>query len=132
MMRLEQEAGRGANALLPGFRPKNNRSNDYGIDRALQKTDSFTGIPGTNTQDFATQEGMGPIADRSKEHLGTTDRAIIMVRQLLLEAVDAVAGGDPPKGSDPATYRHVRAVDYYIPKETAWQDELKDEMSAKF
>ena len=132
ILRLEAEAGRGPDALLPGFRPKNNRDNDYNIDRKRQKTESFTGIPGTNTQDFATQEGMGPIVDRSKEHLGTTDRAIITVRQLLLEATEAVADGRMPRGSDPATYRHVRAVDYYIPKNAAWQDELKDELVAKY
>ena len=60
------------------------------IDRSVQKTKTFTGIDGINTQDFALQEGMGPIVDRSKEHLGTTDRAIIVLRQLLLEAIDAL------------------------------------------
>ena len=60
-------------------------SNDYLIDRQLQKTESMTGIAGVNTQDFALQEGMGAIVDRSKEHVGTTDRAIILLRKILLE-----------------------------------------------
>lgn len=130
--RLEQEAGRGPGAIQADFRPKNNRLNDYGIDRRSQKSESFTGIPGTNTQDFAIQEGMGPVVDRSKEHLGTTDRAIITVRQMLLEAIETVANGEMPRGADPMTYRHVRAVDYYIPKDAAWQDALKSEMEARF
>ena len=64
-------------------------SNDYLIDRQMQKTRNFTGIVGVNTQDFALQEGMGPICDRSKEFLGSSDKAVIAMRRLLLEALDA-------------------------------------------
>ena len=53
----------------------------------MQKTQNFTGIVGVNTQDFALQEGMGPICDRSKEFLGTSDKAIVALRRLLLDAV---------------------------------------------
>jgi len=42
----------------------------------MQKTQNFTGIVGVNTQDFALQEGMGQICDRSKEFLGSSDKAI--------------------------------------------------------
>ena len=35
------------------------------IDRQVQKTRTFTGIVGTNTQDRAVQESMGRIVDRS-------------------------------------------------------------------
>jgi phthalate 4,5-dioxygenase len=127
----EDYAGRAA-AVGPGYRPLRNKSNDYRIDRALQKNDSFTGISGINTQDFAIQEGMGPVCDRSLEHLGTTDRAVIAARQLLFEAIDRAERGDPVPGADPQTHRNVRAVDNYIPKGAAWQDELKDAMLAKF
>lgn len=129
---LERRDGRAPEELLPGYRPIRNRSNDYMIDRELQRKQTFTGITGINTQDFALQEGMGPIVDRSKEHLGTTDRAIIVMRQLLLEATDALAAGAPLRGVDPATYRNVRAVDLYIPEGEAWQEALKDEMLAKY
>ena len=104
--------GRGPGDLIPGsFRLKKNLSNDYYIDRQLQKQQTFTGIEGINTQDMALQEGMGPIVDRSKEHLGTSDRAIIAMRQLLLEALDASERGETPRGLDPQTYRTVRALD---------------------
>ena len=54
----EASMGRGANDLIPGtFRLKKNQSNDYLIDRQMQKTQNFTGIVGVNTQDFALQEG---------------------------------------------------------------------------
>jgi len=82
----EARFGRGADDLIPGtFKLKKNLANDFMIDRAVQKTKTFTGIVGINTQDMALQEGMGPICDRSKEHLGTTDKAIIACRQLLLK-----------------------------------------------
>ena len=72
---------------------KANRSNDYVIDRQMQKTKNFTGIVGINTQDFALQEGMGNIVDRSKENLGTSDKAIVQMRRLLLESL---ARSGPP------------------------------------
>jgi phthalate 4,5-dioxygenase len=129
----ETSSGRGPDDLIPGtFRLKKNLSNDYMIDRNVQKTQTFTGIAGINTQDFALQEGMGPIVDRSKEHLGTTDRAIIVERQLLMEATHDVAKGNAPRGSDGRTYAHVRPVDRLIAQDARWQDALKEELVAKY
>jgi hypothetical protein len=125
--------GRGPTDLIPGsYRLKKNLGNDYFIDRQLQKTQTFTGIEGINTQDMALQEGMGPIVDRSKEHLGTSDRAIIAMRQLLLEALDASERGETPRGLDPETYRRVRAVDKMVPLDIPWREALGDELLAKF
>jgi len=131
---LEAQYGRGEDDLIPGtFQLKRNRSNDYLIDRELQKNKTFTGITGVNTQDMALQEGMGPIVDRSKEHLGTSDRAIIAMRQLLLEAMnDLEAGKTPIRGTDPTTYSRVRAVDLAIAPTPDWREALKDELVAKF
>jgi len=125
--------GRGPGDLIPGtFRLKKNLRNDYLIDRQVQKTQTFTGIVGINTQDMALQEGMGPIVDRSKEHLGTSDRAIIAMRQLLMEAMHAAETGQKIRGVDPAEYRDVRAVDLMIPLDADWHEALKDELVAKF
>jgi hypothetical protein len=124
--------GRGPGDVDANFRPIRNLSNDYLIDRALQKTSNFTGITGIATQDFATQEGMGPIVDRSKEHLGTSDRPIIVMRQLLLEATRRVAAGSMPLGADPATHGNVRALDHVIARNDAWQDVLRDELRARY
>ena len=129
----EDYSGRGAHHFIPGtFKLKLNPSNDYHIDRQLQKTTSYTGIQGANTQDFAVQEGMGAICDRSREHLGTTDRAVIVARQLLLEACDEVADGRDPIGTDPAAYRTARAADNFIPRDADWRTELAAELSARF
>ncbi|HXP94484.1 MAG TPA: Rieske 2Fe-2S domain-containing protein [Candidatus Binatia bacterium] len=130
---LELNYGRAPEQMIPGtFRLKLNLSNDYEVDRQIQKTQTFTGITGVNTQDFALQEGMGKIVDRSKEHLGTSDRAIIVMRQLLLEAIRVNDEGGTPRGVDPKTFRHVRAVDRQVKLNGHWREVLKDDMVAKF
>ena len=58
--------------------PLRNKSNDYLIDRKLQKTSSYTGIKGVSEQDAAVQDSQGPIADRTREHLGPTDLGIMV------------------------------------------------------
>jgi phthalate 4,5-dioxygenase len=127
----ETRLGRGDNTG-PGYIPVRNRSNDYLIDRQLQKTQSMTGIAGVNTQDYALQEGMGAICDRTKEHVGTTDRAIIFLRKVLLDALTAMENGDPLPGADPSTYRHLRAVDRKIPKNTEWKVVCEPDTAARF
>ena len=99
--------------LIPGtFEPEANRSNDYQIDRAMQRSGaSFTGIFGSGVQDAAIQEGMGAICDRTREHLGSSDAAVIAARRHLLRALhepEAVLGLDPAS-------HHVRAVDITLP-----------------
>src|SRR5207302_5717188 len=100
----EAAMGRGKDDLMPGsFVLRRNPSNDYLIDRQMQKTRNFTGIMGINTQDFALQEGMGPICDRPKEFLGSSDKAVVAMRRLLLEALDTIEKGGIPRGADSAT-----------------------------
>ena len=132
-IQLETYSGRGPDDFLPRtYQLKRNKTNDYLIDRQLQKTKTFSGIKGINTQDFAIQEGMGPICDRTKEHLGTSDRAIIAARQLLFEALKVVEAGGEPRGANSQLYRNVRAVDLEIPKDSQWQEALREELVARF
>jgi hypothetical protein len=98
------------------------RENDWLIDREVQRTKTYTGIEGVNTQDLAVQESMGPIVDRSREHLGTSDKAIITYRRILLDVIRDQQNGKEPAGVDPKTYRHVRATDVVVPKDARWQD----------
>ena len=55
------------------------------------RTVSFTGITGVSEQDSAVQESMGRIVDRTQEHLGTSDTAVIAARRLLLNEARALA-----------------------------------------
>jgi phthalate 4,5-dioxygenase len=130
---FEKSSGRGKDDLIPGsFKLKRNPANDYLIDRQAQKTRTFTGIEGINTQDFAVQEGMGPIVDRSSEYLGTTDRAIVTLRAMLLEAMAGVARGEPAPGADPATHRDIRPYDGLVPPGRTWREEFGDNLRCRW
>jgi phthalate 4,5-dioxygenase oxygenase subunit len=100
--------------------------NDYLIDRDEQREVTFTGISNTTTQDRGIQETMGAIVDRSDEHLGTSDRAIITARKMLLEAIRVVEDGGVPAGVRD-TYRNVRAVEKVLPKGSDWFEGLRTE-----
>ena len=97
------------------FRSFRNEDNAYYIDREMQRKVNFTGIVGTNTQDRAVQESMGKILDRSKERLGPTDKAIIVARQLMLEAVRVMQEGDAPRGAATTSYYTVRGAQAMVP-----------------
>lgn len=129
----EAAYGRGKDDLVTGtFRLKLGPHNDYQIDRDVQRTQTFSGIRGVNTQDMALQEGMGPIVDRSKEILGTSDKAIITMRRLLLEAMRAVERGERPKGVDPAAHRNIRPHDRVIGAKANWREMFAEELVAKW
>ena len=67
-------------------------------------------------------------ADRSREHLGPADKAIIQARRLLLGAVKSVEAGGAPRGVDP-TYYTLRAHEGVIPRAADWRELLTPEMA---
>jgi phenylpropionate dioxygenase-like ring-hydroxylating dioxygenase large terminal subunit len=74
-----------------------NVGNHYLQDREMQRTENFTGMKDFLTHDSAATESMGALFDRSKEHLGLSDKGVIAVRRYLLDAVKSVeAGKEPP------------------------------------
>jgi hypothetical protein len=74
-----------------------NKNNNYLMDRKKQKVTNYTGIEGFATQDACITESMGPICDRSQEHLGYSDAYVIAVRRYLLQAArDYQKGIEPP------------------------------------
>src|SRR6185312_10139063 len=81
------------------FYSRRNRANHHLQDRDEMRRVSFVGV-GRNFFDhdkLATEvQGPGPILDRSQEHLGTTDRPVMLMRRLLLQAVKDVADGRDP------------------------------------
>jgi phthalate 4,5-dioxygenase len=81
-------------------------------------------------QDASLQESMGPIMDRSREHLLSTDNGIIMARQRLMRAVQALQNGEPPPRTDPATHR-VRSAAVVLPRDVAFIDAAHDALTAR-
>ena len=127
----ERTSGNGADFVDPRtFQSRGNKRNDWLLDRHRQRTDTFTGIQGINQQDRAVQEAMKPIVDRRNEHLGQTDRAIIMTRKLLLNAAKLVQdGGSPPGAND--SYYAIRAIEAVLPSDVRGLDALADRMYAE-
>jgi hypothetical protein len=81
-------------------------ANMYGMDREKQRTLSFTGMPFIPTQDQAMTEGMGYVCDRSEEHLGSSDVAIIHMRRMMLRMLENLERGiEPFAPTHPEIYR---------------------------
>jgi phthalate 4,5-dioxygenase oxygenase subunit len=113
------------------FRPYRNRDNNYQIDREQQRTTSFTGITGLSEQDSAVQESMGPVVDRSREHLGTSDTAIIATRRLLLRELRELAKGqEPAAAQNPSVYR-VRSASAILPHGVPFDEGARDALLAR-
>ena len=96
---------------MPGtFIPLANKANDYLMDREAQRHGhSSSGVDGIAMQDASIQESMGPIQDRTNEHLCATDAGIILTRKLMLRAAKDAAEGKPVPATEPAAQR-VRSV----------------------
>ena len=117
----------------PGsYRPLANKDNDYLIDRAAQKAGkTFSGVAGFAIQDASLQESMGPICDRTKENLVSTDNGIIMARHRLLRAAKALVEKEiTPPGVDPAHHR-VRSASIVLPPEQAFKDAAKEALTTR-
>ena len=82
---------------LPDYVPRKNKSNDYGFDPHEQAHDTFTGMGADiNVHDQWACESMGPIADRTREHLGQSDKAISAYRRILRGAIEQAGNGGTP------------------------------------
>src|SRR5436305_1143539 len=126
--------GRGIHVrYVPGtFRPLANKDNDYLIDRAAQKAGrTFSGVEGIAMQDASLQESMGPVVDRTKENLVSTDNGIIMARHRLLRAVKAfVDEGTVPPGVDPE-HQKVRSAAIVLPPDVPFTEGAREALIAR-
>ena len=113
------------------YRRKRNYHNDYLIDRQLQRSHLYSGIQAVNPaeQDGCATETMGPICDRSKEHLGYSDKTIIALRKLLLGALSDLADGKQPphliRHEQERDFTRLRSVKGIVPAEIGWRKVLE-------
>jgi phthalate 4,5-dioxygenase len=98
-----------------------NWGNRMGQDRASM-SQSWTGITGLGFEDFAMSCSLGSDWDRSKEHLVTSDLAVVRMRKMMLEAIDAVEEGRDPPAVNVADMTGVIAYDRNIPLDDVWQN----------
>ena len=117
--------------VIPGtFIPKANRDNDFMIDRALQRTYNYTGIKGQTEQDWAVTLSPGPVVDRTREHLGSSDKAVIAMRRRLREsAVDLSGGKQPPAAQNGEVYR-IRSCGILLKRDTPLEEGAKERLRA--
>jgi len=132
--RKAMQQGKGVHvAHVPGtYRPLANKDNDYLIDRAAQRRgDTYSGVEGITMQDASLQESMGPIVDRTKENLVSTDNGIIMARHRLMHAAKALAEkGVTPPGVDPV-HQKVRSASVILPPDQPFKDAAREALKVR-
>jgi hypothetical protein len=118
---------------IPGtYRPMENKDVDYLMDREAQRRgETFSGVRGIAQQDASLQESMGPIVDRTKERLVSSDTGIIKARQKLRKAVEALRDdGVTPPGVDPAHHR-VRSAAIVLPQAESFIDSAREAVEVR-
>ena len=108
-------------AAWSALHPRAHLGNDYLRERALETTGQFCGIVSNPLQDAAVQESMGPVVDRTREHLGPADAMIVRARRRLLGAARALRehGATPPGVDEPRIYR-LRPVGAVLARDADW------------
>jgi phenylpropionate dioxygenase-like ring-hydroxylating dioxygenase large terminal subunit len=109
----------------PDYLRIRNARNDYLQDRQSQKTVNFTGIEDFLNHDACATESMGPIFDRSNEHLGVSDKAVIALRKFLLSSVKALRDGQEPihlvRDEQRNCFPHLDCFAYLLPRSVPWR-----------
>jgi phthalate 4,5-dioxygenase oxygenase subunit len=124
----------GGHWLDDGFRKLRNIDNWYLQDREMMETRNMSGITGILTQDHAVSETQGRILDRTKEHLGTSDAAVVAWRRQMLRAARALAqGGERPSMLAPdIDWNRIRAATVMFSNTQSWKEVVPLGSEAKF
>ena len=99
--------------LIPGtFKPVKNMANHYQIDRNMQRYFNYSGLTCFPLQDISMMEDQwGAVADRTQEHLTSSDFMIIAVRRRLLKmARNMMEGEEPQEPWRPTAYSYHRSA----------------------
>jgi phthalate 4,5-dioxygenase oxygenase subunit len=97
--------------------------NGWGQDRQRMREGSWSGMAYLRFEDYAVAASQGPIVDRSREYLGSSDTSVNRARRLLLDAVRRFAKGEPAMGLDrPVAWGVMEAQDAIIAPDADWRD----------
>jgi phthalate 4,5-dioxygenase len=111
-----------------------NAENRYLQDREEMKTSTFSGMgPYFPAHDAWATESPGPVHDRTREHLGTSDVCIIAARRILIDAIHGVQKGETPphviRDAADNDMTDIRVISAIIPDtvdyKTGWRDAVK-------
>jgi len=94
--------------------------NDFAKQKRAEMDTSWSGFRGIALEDAVIVTSMGPIYDRSLEHLVAADVAVVHFRRRLFEQADRVERGEAPIGVD-IDYRTVTAIDAPMPAADHWR-----------
>jgi hypothetical protein len=121
---------------LPDYVPIHGRHDDWRFDPAEQRARTYLGMgeDDINLHDQWAVESMGAVQDRTREHLGTSDKVIMANRRALLTAIETVrAGGRPPLALDAAAAAALTGpdtIDCIAPAER-WSEFWSEQAAAK-
>ncbi|MCO5066694.1 MAG: Rieske 2Fe-2S domain-containing protein [Rhizobiaceae bacterium] len=94
---------------------------------AMKRNESFSGIPGFAAEDSAVVVSMGPIVDRTKEHLiATADVGVVRARRLLLAALSELEKGNEPVMPKPGDGAKMLAGEGFLPPGSNWRELVKN------
>jgi hypothetical protein len=102
-----------------------NRDNTWHQDREAMKQGHWSGIVGRGNayEDFVIQESMGPVVDRSKQHLGRCDLVILRAQGMLLRAIEAFeAEGKLSFAGEDVDFARIRAISVAYPRGGDWKE----------
>jgi phthalate 4,5-dioxygenase len=102
-----------------------NRGNMWHQDREAMKRGHWSGIVGRGNayEDFVVQESMGPIVDRSKQHLGRCDLVILRARSMLLRAIENYQSeGRIAFAGEDVDFARIRAISFAYPQGEDWKE----------
>ena len=121
---------RGRSDMTSDYKPLRNKSNRYLQNRESMTNESYTGIGFVfQAHDLCVVEGAGPIQDRSREHLTSSDKAIVAARKLLLGAIkDLQDGRDAPhviRDRKANNLLHLITGGKVIPSSTDWKQYIE-------
>jgi phthalate 4,5-dioxygenase len=94
--------------------------NDYQLSHEARRNGNFSGVADFVSQDLMVTESMGPVYDRSQEHLGSTDRAITRMRHILLSAAKGLAEGKEPPALT-GDFRDIRGAEKILEPNEDWR-----------
>jgi len=81
----------------PDYKPIFSRVNSWGFSTDEQRSKTFTGMGfDINIHDQWACESQGRIQDRTRENLGSTDKAIVLYRRILLDSIRKSQAGEKP------------------------------------